>query len=57
MFRFRANIKLEALLTAAIVRNHPFVDGSKRTGFVVGTSFLKVNGYHFAAPQEAPPAS
>jgi death on curing protein len=29
-------IKLAALYTTAILRNHPFVDGNKRTGFVVG---------------------
>jgi death-on-curing protein len=25
-----------------IVRNHPFVDGNKRTGFVVGVLFLEL---------------
>ncbi len=28
-----------------IVRNHPFVDGNKRTGFIVGYIFLRDNGY------------
>jgi death-on-curing protein len=35
------------------VRNHPFADGSKRTGFVVGVLFLELNGYRFTASEEA----
>jgi prophage maintenance system killer protein len=38
--------------TAGIVRNHPLVDGNKRTGFVVGILFLELNGYHFTAEEE-----
>ena len=38
--------------TAGIVRDHPFVDGNKRTGFVVGILFLELNGYFFTASQE-----
>jgi death-on-curing protein len=38
--------------TAGIVRNHPFLDGNKRTGFVVGILFLELNGYHFVASEE-----
>jgi death-on-curing protein len=30
-----------------IAKNHPFVDGNKRTAFAVGISFLKMNGYNF----------
>ena len=33
-------------------RNHPFVDGNKRTGFVVGILFLELNGYRFIASEE-----
>jgi death on curing protein len=40
-------IHLSAAYTAGIVRNHPFVDGNKRTGFVVGALFLEMNGYRF----------
>ena len=39
--------------TAGIVRNHPFVDGNKRTGFVVGILFLELNGYRFTATEES----
>jgi death-on-curing protein len=45
-------IQLAAVYTAGIVRNHPFVDGNKRTGFVVGILFLELNGYSFTASEE-----
>ena len=40
-----------AAYTAGIVRNHPFIDGNKRTGFVVGILFLELNGYRFTASE------
>lgn len=43
---------LAAAYTAGIVKNHPFVDGNKRTGFLVGILFLEMNGYRFTASQE-----
>jgi death-on-curing protein len=45
-------ITLAALYTAGIVRNHPFVDGNKRTGFVVGVLFLELHGFDFKATEE-----
>ena len=45
-------IELAAKYTAGIVQNHPFVDGNKRTGFVVGVLFLELNGYRFTASEE-----
>ena len=45
-------IDLAAAYTAGIVRNHAFVDGNKRTGFVVGVLFLELNGYRFTAKEE-----
>ena len=45
-------IDLAAAYTAGIVRNHAFVDGNKRTGFVVGVLFLELNGYRFTAREE-----
>ncbi len=45
-------IDLAAAYTAGIVRNHPFIDGNKRTGFVVGILFLELNGYTFTASEE-----
>jgi death-on-curing protein len=46
-------VELAAKYTAGIVQNHPFVDGNKRTGFVVGVLFLELNGYRFIASEEA----
>jgi death-on-curing protein len=43
---------LAALYTVGIVRNHPFVDGNKRTGFVLGILFLELNGFVFRAREE-----
>jgi len=43
--------ELAAAYTAGIVRNHPFVDGNKRTGFIAGTLFLEMNGYTFTASE------
>jgi death on curing protein len=45
-------IDLAAAYTAGIIRNHPFLDGNKRTGFVVGILFLELNGYRFVASEE-----
>ena len=45
-------IDMAAAYTAGIVRNHPFIDGNKRTGFVVGILFLEINGYSFNASEE-----
>ena len=45
-------MEMAALYTAGIVRNHPFMDGNKRTGFVVGILFLELNGFNFHASEE-----
>ncbi len=45
-------IDMATAYTAGIVRDHPFVDGNKRTGFVVGILFLELNGYRFTASEE-----
>jgi death on curing protein len=44
-------IDLAVAYTAGIIRNHPFVDGNKRTGFLIGILFLELNGYRFTAPE------
>jgi len=46
-------VELAAKYTAGIVQNHPFIDGNKRTGFVVGVLFMELNGYRFTASEEA----
>lgn len=42
---------LAASYTHGIVKNHPFVDGNKRAGFLAGTAFLELNGFRFAASE------
>ena len=32
-----------------IARNHPFIDGNKRTAFVASLLFLRLNGWQFVA--------
>ena len=32
-----------------LAKNHPFIDGNKRTGFVAAELFLRLNGYHLGA--------
>jgi death-on-curing protein len=40
--------ELAASYAFGIARNHPFVDGNKRTAFVAAALFLRTNGYSFA---------
>jgi len=42
---------LAAAYAFGIVRNHPFVDGNKRTGFVTAALFLQDNGLRLIAPE------
>lgn len=46
-------VGMAAAYTAGIVRNHPFVDGNKRTGFVIGILFLEMIGYRLTATEAA----
>jgi death-on-curing protein len=43
---------LGAALVAGVVKNHPFVDGNKRTGFLLDVLFLELNGSKFVAKEE-----
>ena len=43
---------LAAAYAYGIVKNHPFVDGNKRTAYVVMRTFLKLNGYDIQASSE-----
>ncbi len=45
-------VQMAAACIAGVVRNHPFADGNKRTGFVLGVLFLETNGCRFTAPEE-----
>ena len=40
---------LAAAYAAGIARNHPFVDGNKRTAWVVAETFVELNGVEIAA--------
>lgn len=40
---------LAASYVFGVVKNHPFIDGNKRTGFMLGAGFLERNGYKFHA--------
>jgi death-on-curing protein len=44
--------RLAAAYAYGIARNHPFVDGNKRTAFVVSLLFLRLNGLTIEASQE-----
>ena len=55
-FAYEANCSLHELAAAyafGIARNHPFVDGNKRTAFVCAASFLEMNGFTVNAPETA----
>ena len=43
---------LGAAYVCGLVKNHPFLDGNKRIGFVTGVLFLEMNGCNFYAPEE-----
>ena len=43
--------ELAASYAFGLVKNHPFLDGNKRTGFTVAVLFLELNGQKFAAPE------
>lgn len=44
---------LAASYGCGIARNHPFVDGNKRTAFVAGELFLMLNGHELQADDSA----
>ena len=42
---------LAAAYAAGIIRNHPFVDGNKRTGFMSAYLFMAENGLRLTVPE------
>jgi death-on-curing protein len=42
---------LAASYAFGLVKNHPFIDGNKRTGFVVALTFLQLNGWRLEASE------
>ena len=45
--------ELAASYAAGIILNHPFLDGNKRTGFMIAAVFLEVNGFTLTATEES----
>jgi len=45
---------LAAAYAWGLIRDHPFIDGNKRTAFLVATAFCEANGYKFQAPEGEP---
>ncbi len=43
--------EMAAAYAGGIVKNHPFLDGNKRTGFMMGAGFLERNGCKFFASE------
>ena len=43
--------EMAAAYTAGIGKHHPFLDGNKRTGFMMGAGFLERNRYEFIASE------
>jgi death on curing protein len=43
--------ELAAVYAFGLVRNHPFLDGNKRTAFIVAVTFLELNGRRFTAAE------
>jgi death-on-curing protein len=41
----REQAELAAAYAYGIARNHPFIDGNKRTAAVIAETFLMLNGY------------
>jgi death-on-curing protein len=46
-------VELAAAYAVGMVRNHPFIDGNKRVGFMLAYVFLVRNGYRFTASEAA----
>ncbi len=44
--------ELAADYAVGIIKNHPFLDGNKRAGFMAAALFLEVNGFRFSASEE-----
>jgi death on curing protein len=42
---------LAAAYGYGLTKNHPFIDGNKRTAFAVMATFLEVNGYSLEVPE------
>ena len=55
IYAYRENVQIAQLAASyafGIVKNHPFLDGNKRTAYVVMRTFLLINGIDIDASQE-----
>ncbi|MFN0125086.1 MAG: type II toxin-antitoxin system death-on-curing family toxin [Verrucomicrobiales bacterium] len=43
--------ELAASYGFGLVKNHPFIDGNKRIGFIVAAVFLQINGWRLEASE------
>jgi len=43
--------ELASAYAFGVVKNHPFVDGNKRTGLTIAVMFLEINGLTFGASE------
>lgn len=44
--------ELAAAYSEGLVKNHPFLDGNKRIGFMAAYTFLGINGVNLTVPEE-----
>lgn len=44
-------VELAATYMVGLAKNHPFVDGNKRTAFIAGGAFLIINGFRLMAEE------
>ena len=54
LYSYRSSnlFRLAGCYISGIVRNHPFIDGNKRTGLVIGGIFLERNGKSLEVSEE-----
>lgn len=55
LFAYGEDVEIPQLAAAyafGIVKNHPFLDGNKRTAYVVMRTFLLINSFDLEATQE-----
>jgi death-on-curing protein len=45
-------VVLASAYAYSVTRNHPFVDGNKRTAFIAAYTFLEINGMYLSAGEE-----
>lgn len=50
---YPSSIEKAAALIESVAKNHPFVDGNKRTAYYLSRKFLNTNGIDITANQDA----